>query len=198
MLNTSPDGVCEEFKESTHASIAWHVLWTRSNHEKAVFEQLSSRKYEVFLPMLNQWSQRRRGTPFCEAPMFRSYLFIRTEMDKHSYLEIRKTKGLVTILGSRWDSLATIPDGAITDLKRMEVSGLQAMPWPYLAAGTEVRITRGSLINTRGILVESDVDKATFVISVDMLQRSVAVKVDFSDVEIVYPKSGGKWTKEHI
>lgn len=182
---TDTESSCAGLEDNSAAVTAWHVLWTRSNHEKAVFEQLAARKYEVFLPMLSQWSRSKKGTPYCVAPMFRSYLFIRAKIDKCSYLEIRKTKGLVTILGLRWDNLATVPDEAIATMKQLADSRLQALPWPYLAAGSQVRITRGTLANTRGILVEADLDKGVFVISLDLLQRSVAVKVDCADVERV-------------
>jgi len=176
---------CAGLEDTSAAVTAWHVLWTRSNHEKAVFEQLAARNYEVFLPMLSQWSRSRKGAPYCVAPMFRSYLFIRARIDKGNYLEICKTRGLVTILGLRWDNLATIPDETIATMKQLADIRLQAMPWPYLTTGSEVRITRGTLANTRGILVDADIDKAVFVISMDLLQRSVAVSVNCADVERV-------------
>jgi transcriptional antiterminator NusG len=185
MLQTESECSCTGLEDTSADVTAWYVLWTRSNHEKTVFEQLAARNYEVFLPMLSQWSRNRKGSPYCVAPMFRSYLFIRARIDKGSYLEIRKTKGLVSILGLRWDNLATVPDETIATMKQLADSRLQAVPWPYLAAGSEVRITRGTLANTRGILVDTNFDKAVFVVSMDLLQRSVAVNVDCADVEIV-------------
>lgn len=185
MPHANDESNCEGLQDTSDAAIAWHVLWTRSNYEKAVCEHLAARDYEVFLPMLSQWSKRRKGEPFCNAPMFKSYLFIRARMDKHNYLDIRKTKGLVTILGLRWDKLGVIPDAEIATMKQVVDSCLPTVPYPYLATGDEVRITRGTLANTRGILVQAELDKALFVVSVGLLQRSVAVSVDCADVERV-------------
>lgn len=176
--------ICPGLSDIPDPQVAWHVLWTRSNHEKIVFEQLAAKRYEVFLPMINQWS-KRKGHPVCAVPMFKSYLFVRHGIDKAAYLDISKTKGLVDILGMRWDRLARIPEREIDSIRLIANSQLPAMAYPYIAAGSEVRITRGSLANAEGILVESDVDNGLFVVSVGLLQRSIAVKVDCADVERV-------------
>ena len=176
--------LCPGLEDIPDPQAAWHVLWTRSNHEKIVFEQLAAKGYEVFLPMINQWS-KRRGHPVCAVPMFKSYLFVRHSIAKAAWLDISKTKGLVSILGMRWDRLARIPDREIDSIRLIASSQLPAMAYPYLAAGSEVRIIRGSLANAEGILVESDVDNGLFVVSIGLLQRSVAVKVDCADIERV-------------
>ena len=117
--------------------------------------------------------------------MFRSYLFVRHKIDKKAWLDISKTKGVVSILGARWDRLARIPDEEIDSIKLLMESQLPTMPYPWLKAGTPVRITRGSLANARGILVDSEMPNGLFVVSINLLQRSVAVKVNCADVEQV-------------
>jgi transcription antitermination factor NusG len=176
---------CPGLADTSNPCEGWYVLWTRSNHEKNVAGQLAAKGYEVFLPMISEWSGRRRGHAVCQAPMFRSYLFLRHRVDKKAYLDICNTKGLVSILGERWDKLATIPDHEIQSIKLVMNSHLPTMPYPWLSTGSEVRITRGSLANAQGILVDSEIPNGLFVISVKLLQRSVAVKVDCADVERV-------------
>jgi transcription antitermination factor NusG len=56
------------------------------------------------------------------------------------------------------------------------------LPYPYLKVGSRVRITRGTLTNAQGILVRTDLAKGLLVISVELLQRSIAVKVSCADV----------------
>jgi transcription antitermination factor NusG len=177
--------LCAALADTSDASEGWHVLWTHSNHERSVYEQLAAKHYEVFLPMITQWSGRKTGAPVCKAPMFRSYLFLRCRIDKRAYLDICNTKGLVSILGARWDKLSRIPEQEIAAIKLVMESQLPTMPYPWLSAGTAVRIKRGSLANTQGVLVESDHAKGLFVISVNLLQRSIAVSVDCIDVEPV-------------
>ena len=50
-------------------------------------------------------------------------------------------------------------------------------PWPFLKEGERVRVDDGPLRNTEGILLRGG-DSDQVVVSVTLLQRSVAVKVD--------------------
>lgn len=110
--------------------------------------------------------------------MFPGYLFLRHAMDKASYIEVRKARGLVRILGERSDRLAVVPDGEIEAIQRVLDARVPAMPHPYLREGQRVRITRGPLAGVEGILVQIKPNKGVLVLSVDLLQRSVAVAVD--------------------
>ena len=169
-------------------AIGWHVIWTRSNCERMVRDQLQARNYETFLPMINQWSVRRQGKftpnrPVRKNPLFRGYMFVHHGIDKTAFIDISNTRGVSRILGARWDRLALVPDSQIECIKRAADSGLPMSPYPYLKTGAAVRITRGSLANCEGVLVRSDMKKGLLVISIDLLQRSVAVKVDCADVQ---------------
>ncbi|RPH98450.1 MAG: hypothetical protein EHM68_04430 [Lysobacterales bacterium] len=171
--------------DATERPLGWHVLWTRSNSEQLVKEQLVAKDYEVFLPMNKQWSMnnsRTRRPPIRSVPMFRGYLFLRHRIDRTAFLDISNTKGLVHILGARWDRLAQVPDEELASIKRAEESHEPLLPYPYLKVGSRVRITRGTLTNAKGILVRTELAKGLLVISVDLLQRSVAVKVNCADV----------------
>src|SRR5438093_1499159 len=99
----------------------WRVLWTRSNCEQLVFDQLAVKGFDLFLPTAETWSRRGGIRVRGRVPLFRSYLFLRHAVDKASYLEVCKARGLVRVLGERWDQLETVPDsemGAIHKLVR--------------------------------------------------------------------------------
>ena len=161
---------------------AWHVLWTRSNFEKVVYEQLKEKGYEVFLPLVTEWSRRSDSKKLCQTPMFKGYLFLYGGIDRYAYLDISNTNGLVSILGHRWDRLAHIPREEIESIKLTVSNNIPSVPYPYLEQGDRVRITKGSLANAEGILVKSEPDKGLFVISINLLRRSIAVEVDYSNV----------------
>jgi transcription termination/antitermination protein NusG len=55
-------------------------------------------------------------------------------------------------------------------------------PSPYIKEGQRVRITHGPLAGTEGILVHSKATKGLLVLSVELLQRSVAIEIDCSMV----------------
>lgn|GEM_PF-442700 len=161
---------------------AWHVLWTRSNFEHRVHDELAAKDYDVFLPLISRWALGAKGQPYRMEPMFKGYLFVRHAIDKASFLDISKTKGVVSMLGKSWNRLAQVPEEEIAGIKQLMESRMPATPYPYLKAGTEVRIVRGPMLNMRGILVKTDHKKGYFVVSVQLLQRSVAVSIDCSDV----------------
>jgi transcription termination/antitermination protein NusG len=134
----------------------WCVLWTRSNCEARVHDQLLQKGYDVFLPQIQQWTLRKGGLQPSRVPMFKGYLFLHDAVDKHAYLDICKADGLVAILGARWDHLARVPNGEIAAIRRAVDSQLPTLPYPYLAEGARVRITHGTLANAEGILVKTE------------------------------------------
>ena len=156
----------------------WFALWTNSHCEQFVCEQLVAKGFEAFLPTMREWSQRAGIRRLIPVPMFPGYLFVRHAMDKHGSLEIVKTRGLVRILGERWDRLAAIPDAEIEAIQRIARSDLALRPYPYLQEGQRVRITDGPLCDVEGILVRSKPNRGLLVLSISLLQRSVAVEVD--------------------
>jgi transcription antitermination factor NusG len=114
--------------------------------------------------------------------MFPGYLFLHHAMDKASYVETRKARGLVRILGERWDRLAVVPDDEMEAVRRVVESHLPALPHPYLREGCRVRITRGPLADVEGILLRVKPNKGLLVVSLNLLQRSLAVEIDCTQV----------------
>jgi transcription termination/antitermination protein NusG len=160
----------------------WHALWTRSHCEQLVHDQLAAKKFDLFLPKINVWSRRAGLRCLTQVPLFPGYLFVRRAMDKRSYTEICKARGLVRILGERWDRLAVIPEGEIMGVQKVLSSEHQAVPHSFVREGQRVRITRGPLKDVEGILLRNKPDKGLFVVSIDLLQRSVAVEIDCTQV----------------
>src|SRR5947209_3290944 len=161
----------------------WRVLWTRSNCEQLVHDQLAAKGFDPFLPTVEAWSRRGGVRRLARIPMFGGYLFLRHAMDKASYLEVYKARGLVRILGERWDRLDVVPDSEIEAIQKVVHSGLSILPYPYLREGQRVRITRGPLADVEGILLRVNPKKGLLVVSVELLRRSVAVHLDCTLLE---------------
>jgi transcription antitermination factor NusG len=160
----------------------WHVLWTHSHSEQLVHDQLAGKGFRVFLPTVGVWSRRGGLRRLIRAPLFPGYLFLHHSLDKFSYVEVRKSRGLVRILGERWDRLAVVPDEEMQGIQKLHGAGLPALPHPYLREGQRVRITRGPLADVEGILIRMRPDQGVLVLSIHLLQRSVAVEVDCTQV----------------
>jgi transcription antitermination factor NusG len=163
----------------------WVALWTHSHCEQVVYDQLAAKGFEAFLPTIRTWSRRAGAQRLIPLPMFPGYLFVHHAIDKHSYIEIVKSKGLVRILGARWDHLSTIPEAEIGALQKVLSADVPVMPHAYLREGQRVRISKGPLTGLEGILVRSRPSRGLLVLSVERLHQSVAVEVDCTAVVAV-------------
>lgn len=160
---------------------SWYAAYTRHQHEKAVARALIAKGIEVFLPeyrAVHRWKDRKKELLL---PLFPNYVFIREGLDR--MLNILTTPGLHSLVG--WAGRpALIPQEEINAVRRMVDSSLQVEPHPFLKCGEWVRITSGPLEGIEGVLVRK-ANSFRLVLSVEMLQKSVAVEVDVSMVEPV-------------
>jgi len=182
MAPTEDAGVLRDALSHTSPAPAWHALWTRSHCERLVRDQLAATGFDVFLPTIDRWSRRGGLRHLIRVPMFPGYVFLHGEMDKASYIAVVKARGLVHVLGERWDRLATIPDGEVEAIRRIVDARVPALAYAYLREGQRVRITRGPLSDVEGVLVRTKPNRGLLVVSVDLLRRSVAVQVDCTSV----------------
>ena len=164
------------------ASESWHALWTHSHCEQLVRDQLLRAGYHAFLPTVDVWSRRRGIRRLIDVPMFPGYLFLRHAIDKKSYCEVSRVRGVVRVLGERWDCLARIPDEEMEAIEAVAMAREPVLPYPYLKEGQRARIVAGPLAGLEGILVKSRLDRGLLVLSVHLLQRSVAMSVDATAV----------------
>ena len=164
-------------------TLPWRVVWTRSNCEQLVYDQLAPKGFDLFLPTAEAWSRRGRVRVRGRVPLFRGYLFLRHAVDKASYLEVCRARGLVRLLGQRWDQLEAVPDSEIDAIQKLVRSELPIFPYPYLREGQRVRITDGPLANVEGMVVRGNPKKGLLVVSVELLRRSVAVHLDCTLLE---------------
>ena len=164
--------------EGGEACALWYAIWTKSHAEQLVADQLTAKGLHVFLPRIAVWSRRGGVRHAIRVPMFSSYLFLRGHVDKNIYLDVIKARGVVRMLGDRWDCLSAIPARDIESLQQLVSSGVAVTPHSYLQEGQRVRITGGPLKGVEGILAENRSEKGILIVSVDLLRRSVAVQID--------------------
>ncbi|MDX1979568.1 MAG: UpxY family transcription antiterminator [Bryobacteraceae bacterium] len=154
--------------------IRWFALKVRSRHEKAVAAALRAKGYESFLPLYrtrHRWADRLKTVSL---PLFPGYVF--THFDDRAALPVLSTPGVVEIVGFRSRPMP-VEDHEIAGLRRLTETSLCYEPHPYVRIGERVRLLDGPLRGTAGILVAVK-DPPRVVLSVEMLQRSVAVEID--------------------
>lgn len=154
-------------------SLPWLAVYVKHRHEKNVAATLTRRGYESFLPL---YTKLMRDSKRSELPLFPGYVFCRS--GNKDALRIISTPGVFTIV-SFGTTPALVPDHEIDAIKRLEKLGLQPQPWPYIAPspGERVCFKAGPLRGIEGVVVENGHQK-WIIVSVHLLQRSVAVKVD--------------------
>lgn len=162
-----------------YSEVRWFAAYTCANHEKRVAEQLGVREVEHFLPLyssVRRWKDRRVTL---ELPLFPGYVFVRMSMrDRLQALSVPGVARLVGFDGTP----AALPDQEIEALRTSLGGAVRAEPHPYLILGRRVRVKSGPLAGMEGVLLRR---KGGFrlVISIELIQRSVAVDADAADVE---------------
>jgi transcription antitermination factor NusG len=98
-------------------------------------------------------------------------------------MRVLSLDGVLSLVGEK-GSGTPIPDEQIQSVRTIVE---QQVPWathPFLKIGQRVRVRGGALDGTEGILVSRNGDR-TLVISVDAIQRSLALRVEGYSVEPV-------------
>ncbi len=158
------------------AQIAWFAIYVKSRHEKNVAVALESKGYETYLPTYLRFDERRRRF---ELPLFPSYVFCRFET--LMTLPILTTPGVFSIV-SNGCVPAPIPQPEIEGVRRLVGMQLAPRPWPYLSPGQTVCLHSGPLRGIQGVVLD-DSNEKWLVLSVHVLRRSVAVKIDRASVD---------------
>ena len=161
----------------------WFALQVRTRYEAGVADQLSRQGYDRFLPLYKlrkRWSDRNKEV---DAPLFPGYLFCR--FNPQDRLPILKTPGVIQIVGFKTGP-AFVDEAEIRSIQTLVAAGVPHQPWPFLAAGDRVRIESGPLLGLEGILTEVR-RSYRLVLSVTLLQRSVAVEIDSASVTAINP-----------
>jgi transcription antitermination factor NusG len=156
----------------------WYALSVKPRHEFKVLEGLSSLGgVEGFLPTYQDkriWSDRVK---VLDVALFGGYVFARFEPEKMG-LPVLRLGGVRSIVGFRGDPMP-ISDGEIASLRGLLASGFPVLQWPFLREGQRVLVEHGPLRGVEGVIV-SQKDEWAMVVSIELLQRSVAVQLDRS------------------
>ncbi len=161
----------------------WYAVHTMARHEKRVAGQFEEKRVQTFLPLLEQihkWSDRRSKV---EVPMFSCYAFVRIAQTAEERLKVLRTPGVLGFVGNERQG-TPIPEDQIESLRTAFREKIPCFPHAFLSAGRRVRIRGGSLDGVEGILVRQGTDQS-LVVSVELLQRSVSMRVEGYDIEPV-------------
>ena len=149
----------------------WFALRVRPKHEKTVATNLSRLGLDGYVPLQKvrrQWSDRVKEL---DAPLFPGYIFCR-----FSYAERMRVLNHASIVGP-------VDDSELEALRTLVACGKPLAHLPFLRIGQSVSIEQGPLAGIRGVVVR-DHDAWRVVVSVEALDRSIAVEVDREVLQI--------------
>jgi transcription antitermination factor NusG len=161
----------------------WYGLQTRPRHEKIVAQRLEERGVATFLPLVKEehrWSDRKKSV---QVPLFGCYVFARFIPNRSERLRVLRVEGVFGLVGAKGEGVP-IPDDQIDSVRSLINGGLPWSSHPFLKVGQRVRIRSGALNGLEGVLLSRNGDR-TLVISVDAIQRSLAVRVEGYEVEAI-------------
>ena len=159
----------------------WYAAHTNPRHEKTVQQLMEGFEVECFLPLyksVRRWKDRRKEL---ELPLFPGYIFVHIALKDR--LEALRVPGVVQLVSFQGKP-ARLPDAEIEALRNGLTRATGYEPHPYLTVGRKVRVCAGPFFGMEGILVRRK-EKFRVVLSIHLIQRSVAVEVDESDVQPV-------------
>lgn len=160
---------------SRPGSLPWYAIQIQSRFGSIASATLRGKGYEEFLPLYRsrrRWSDRMKEL---ELPLFPGYLFCRFNVNDR-LLPILTAPGVIGIVGAG-KTPVPVDDEEIEAVREILRSGLAAQPWPYLHVGFKVYIEAGPLAGLEGIITNTD-KVYRLIVSVNLLQRSVAVEID--------------------
>jgi transcription antitermination factor NusG len=162
-------------------SAQWYAIHTRARHEKMVTTRLQEQGIATFLPTtteVRRWSDRRKLVEF---PLFSCYAFVNLPWRLELRAKIVRTDGVLGFVGFCGGAVP-IPDIEIDNIRTVLAGMVPCSAYPFLKIGQRVRVRGGSLDGVEGILVARNGNN-TLVISVEPIQRSLAIRIDGYTVE---------------
>ena len=161
----------------------WYALQVRTRWENSTSVQLSGKGYQTLLPTYKAQRPWSRKTTEVDVPLFPGYVFCR--FDAQNRLPVLITSGVISVVG-RGKVPVPVHDAEIEAMQAAVASGYQLEPWPYLELGQRVRIESAALEGLEGILIHFKGNHRV-ILSVSLLQRSVALEIDRACVRPVGP-----------
>ena len=159
----------------------WYAAYTKPRHEKRVTVQMGRKCIECFVPIyrsVRRWKDRRKEL---ELPLFPGYVFVHMALSER--LQVLQLPGVAHFV-SFHGKPAPLPTVEIEALRNGLARNALAQPHPYLKVGRRVKIHSGPMAGMEGVLVRRK-DTFRVVLSIHLIQRSVAVEVDEAEIEPV-------------
>jgi transcription antitermination factor NusG len=155
----------------------WYAVHTRSRFEQKVYDGVSGKSVEVFLPRVQVMSRRKDRRKKILVPLLPGYVFVRFDMNPETYWEIIKTTGVVRMIGFEGRPVPA-NEGEIASLMILDGTDRTVQNRAYMRRGDRVMIMEGPLKGLVGFYLHHKGQSQKVVVSVELLHRSLAVEIE--------------------
>jgi len=169
--------------ESPAEELCWYAVQMRCRFEKKAATQLQRKGIATFLPLVKEshrWSDRSQ---VIEKPLFPGYGFVQLPASPNLRLRVLQTVGITGFVMMNGVPVP-VPEQQVEDVRLLLANEIACRAYPFLKVGQKVRVRGGCLDGLEGILVSENKDRS-LVISIESIQRSVALRINGYDVEAV-------------
>ena len=160
---------------ATEGALLWFAVRTKARQEKRVAADLGEKAIQTYLPLWSvehRWSDRRK---LVKEPLFPGYVFVKIPQTAQARVPVLQTNGVSNFLGVRGVGIP-VPDEEIKAVQQILREGIPVEPHPFLQVGQRVRICGGSFDGMEGLLTSME-GKQNLVISIEVISRSVAIRI---------------------
>jgi len=154
---------------------SWYAIYTRSRHEKSVYQELCDKGIKSSLPLMTQirqWSDRKKKI---EVPLFRGYVFVNIDISKDK-LHVLQTDGVVKFV-TFCNKTVSIPTEQMYWLDQLVLSGLALKQEHEFSIGSEVDVLFGPLKGLQGKVKRKNT-VTSLVVWFDSIMQGVSVEID--------------------
>ena len=152
----------------------WYAVQVRPTKEHKVYGSLLAKGYECLLPFSSFRRLTAKGVGEVRRALFPGYLFCRLNLQENR-MPLLLTPDVFGLVGFRGGAVP-VEDTEIAAIRQIADAEFTVEPWPYVKAGSQVQLVAGPLSGLSGMVIERS-DSTRLVVSVELLQRSVAVQI---------------------
>ncbi len=168
----------------------WYVIYTRANSEKKLFNNLTQKGIECYLPTRKIPNSKIESIKWSEEPLFRCYLFVRV-----SYLEFftaLNTPGVICFISSAGKAQA-IPEIQIINIKIFLAQNNYELSVTYeqIAKGKSIEISNGVLAGIKGEIITMN-EKMILLSRIDSLKCSLYTNLSDEEASLLQVKPSNK------
>lgn len=158
--------------------IQWYALYCRSRHERMVHARLQEKGYDSYLADYGTRMKHGIRLRIMQKNLLPGYVLINAAMTPKVYLDVLQTKSVVHFVGRTWPDLSWIPVDQVESLKLLLHSQQRFEEISYCTQGDTVEVIAGPLAGLRGLFAGEAYRKDHVIVSLDLLQRSLAVEIN--------------------